>query len=298
MLTPRGVIPALVTPLSREGDLLEQGLRDVIDYTIAAGVHGVFVLGSAGEFYGLSKETKRRVIEIAVEHTAGRVPVYAGASEITTRNAVEAARTAQEVGGVTALSVLTPYFMAPTQSELVRHFTAVAAGTELPIILYTNPARAHVELTLETIVALSKVDNIIGLKDSAGDLAFTRRVIQETPEDFSVLIGRDNLILDALRAGAAGAIASTANIAPAISVGIYSAFAAGDLDEARRRQEELVPLRALLDKATFPVVLKEGLRMAGVEAGYCLQPASELTEPYRTRLAEYVAEHVAGAAGA
>ena len=298
MLTPRGVIPALVTPLSREGDLLEQGLRDVIDYTIAAGVHGVFVLGSAGEFYGLSKETKRRVIEIAVEHAAGRVPVYAGASEITTRSAVEVARTAQEIGGVSALSVLTPYFMSPTQSELVRHFTAVAAGTELPIILYTNPARAHVELALETIVALSKVDNIIGLKDSAGDLAFTRRVIQETPEDFSVLIGRDNLILDALRAGAAGAIASTANIAPAISVGIYSAFAAGDLDEARRRQEELVPLRALLDKATFPVVLKEGLRMAGVEAGYCLQPASELTEPYRTRLAEYVAEHVAGAAGA
>ena len=100
------------------------------------------------------------------------------------------------------------------------HFTAVAAGTELPIILYTNPARAHVELTLETIVALSKVDNIIGLKDSAGDLAFTRRVIQETPEDFSVLIGRDNLILDALRAGAAGAIASTANMAPAISIGL------------------------------------------------------------------------------
>ena len=261
-------------------------------------MHGVFVLGSAGEFYGLSKETKRRVIEIAVEHAAGRVPVYAGASEITTRSAVEVARTAQEIGGVSALSVLTPYFMSPTQSELVRHFTAVAAGTELPIILYTNPARAHVELTLETIVALSKVDNIIGLKDSAGDLAFTRRVIQETPEDFSVLIGRDNLILDALRAGAAGAIASTANIAPAISVGIYSAFVAGDLDEARSRQEELVPLRALLDKATFPVVLKEGLRMAGVEAGYCLQPASELTEPYRTQLAEYVAEHVAGTAGA
>ena len=298
MFTPRGVIPALVTPLTREGDLLEQGLRDVIDFTIAAGVHGVFVLGSAGEFYGLSRETRRRVIEIAVEHTAGRAPVYAGASEITTRNAVEAARTAQEVGGVTALSVLTPYFMAPTQSELVRHFTAIAASTELPIILYTNPARAHVELTLETIVALSEVDNIIGLKDSAADLAFTRRVVEETPEDFSVLIGRDNLILDALRAGAAGAIASTANIAPAISVGIYSAFVAGDLDEARRRQEELVPLRSLLDKATFPVVLKEGLRMAGVEAGYCLQPASELTEPYRTRLAEYVAEHVAGAAGA
>ena len=285
MFTPRGVIPALVTPLTREGDLLEQGLRDVIDFTIAAGVHGVFVLGSAGEFYGLSRETRRRVIEIAVEHTAGRVPVYAGASEITTRNAVEAARTAQEVGGVSALSVLTPYFMAPTQSELVRHFTAIAASTELPIILYTNPARAHVELTLETIVALSEVDNIIGL-------------VEETPEDFSVLIGRDNLILDALRAGAAGAIASTANIAPAISVGIYNAFVAGDLDEARSRQEELVPLRALLDKATFPVVLKEGLRMAGVEAGYCLQPAGELTEPYRTQLAEYVAEHVAGTAGA
>lgn len=295
MLTPHGVIPALVTPLTRDGDLLEQGLRDVIDYTIGNGVHGVFVLGSAGEFYGLDKDVKRRVMEIAVEHTAGRVPVYVGASEVTTRNAIEQARVAQRIGGVSALSVLTPYFMAPTQSEVVRHFSDIAAGTELPIILYTNPARAHVDLTLESVLALSRIDNIIGLKDSAGNLDFTRRVIEETGDDFAVLIGRDNLILDALRAGAAGAIASTANIAPRISVGIYRAFVAGDLDEARRRQDELVPLRALLEKATFPVVLKEGMRMAGVEGGYCLAPAGELAEPYRSELAAYVAEHVTGA---
>lgn len=295
MPTPHGVIPALVTPLTRDGDLLEQGLRDVIDYTIGNGVHGVFVLGSAGEFYGLDKDTKRRVMEIAVEHTAGRVPVYVGASEVTTRNAIEQARVAQEIGGVSALSVLTPYFMAPTQSEVVRHFSDIAASTELPIILYTNPARAHVDLTLESVLALSRIDSVIGLKDSAGNLDFTRRVIEETGDDFTVLIGRDNLILDALRAGAAGAIASTANIAPKVSVGIYEAFVAGDLDEARRRQDELAPLRALLEKATFPVVLKEGMRMAGVEGGYCLAPAGELAEPYRSELAAYVAEHVTAA---
>lgn len=292
MFKPHGVIPALVTPLTREGDLLEQGLRDVIDFTIANGVHGVFVLGSAGEFYGLDKATKRRVMEIAVEHTNGRVPVYVGASEVTTPNAIEQAKVAQEIGGVDALSVLTPYFMAPTQSEVVKHFSDIAASTDLPILLYTNPARAHVELTLDSVLQLSKIDTIIGLKDSAGDLDFTRRVIEETDDDFSVVIGRDNLILDALEAGAAGAIASTANVAPNVSVGIYEAFKAGDLEEARRRQEELVPLRVLLEKATFPVVLKEGMRMAGVEGGYCLAPAGELTEPYRSELAAYVAEHV------
>lgn len=289
---PHGVIPALVTPLTRAGDLLEQGLRDVIDFTIGHGVHGVFVLGSAGEFYGLDKATKRRVMEIAVEHTAVRVPVYVGASEITTRDALEQARTAQAVGGVSALSVLTPYFVAPSQGELVQHFTDIAAGTDLPVLLYTNPARAHVELTLDSILRLSRIDNIIGIKDSAGDIGFTRRIIEETPEDFCVVMGRDTLILEALRAGAVGAIASTANVAPNVSVGIYEAFVAGDPEEAARRQEELAPLRALLERATFPVVLKEGMRMAGVEGGYCLAPARELAEPYRSELAAYVAQHV------
>lgn len=294
MFTPRGAVPALVTPLTREGELMEQSLRDVIDHTIAHGVHGIFVLGSAGEFYGLDTAQKRRVVEIAVEHVAGRVPVYAGASEVTTRDAIASARTAQEIGGVDALSVLTPYFMTPTQSELVDHFTAVADATDLPVILYTNPGRTQVNLSLETVQALAEVPNIIGLKDSAGDLAATKRVIDNTPDDFAVLMGRDTLIYDSLVAGANGAIASCANVAPGLVAGIYDAFVAGDHETAQRLQAELAPLRNLLEAATFPVVLKEGLRFAGIDAGHCLAPARELTEPYRTELADYVASLSSG----
>ncbi|RLP11445.1 4-hydroxy-tetrahydrodipicolinate synthase [Propionibacterium australiense] len=281
---PHGIIPALVTPLDREGELLEQGLRDLLDYTISNGVHGVFVLGSSGEIYGLSDAQKRRVVEITVEHVAGRVPIYAGASEITTRDCIATAHMVQSIGGVQALSVLTPYFMTPTQSELVEHYRAIAAETDLPILVYSNPGRTQVPVALGTVLELAEVDNIIGIKDSAGNMTLTADYIREVPEDFTVLMGRDTLIYPALAMGADGAIASTANIAPRLLSDLYNSFVAGDRARALELQEQLSPLRNLVDKATFPVVLKEGLRYAGVEAGFCFAPARELDEQYREPL--------------
>ena len=177
MFTPMGAIPALVTPLDPDGELLEDALRHVLDHVVDNGVHGVFVLGSSGEIYGLSDAQKRRVVEITVEHVAGRVPVYAGASEITTRDCIATARMVAAVGGVSALSVLTPYFMTPTQSELITHYTRIAESTDLPVILYTNPGRTQVDLDVETVLTLAEVPGIIGLKDSSGNLdaAFSLR---------------------------------------------------------------------------------------------------------------------------
>ncbi len=284
-----GTIPALVTPLDAGGELMEQGLRDVLDFVIAGGVHGVFVLGSSGEIYGLSNDQKRRVVEITVEHVAGRVPIYAGASEITTRDCIATAEMVERIGGVTGLSVLTPYFMTPTQSELVDHYRAIASSTSLPILLYTNPGRTQVSLALDTVLTLAQEPSIVGIKDSSGSLADVTELIAHRPDGFAVIMGRDTLILDALIAGAEGAIASTANVAPELVSGIYDAYVAGDLDLARTLQDQLTPLRNLLDKATFPVVLKEGLRLRGVDAGYCFAPARDLAEPYRSQLAEVVA---------
>ncbi len=288
MFQPHGVVPALVTPLTESGELMEQGLRDVLDYVIGNGVHGVFVLGSSGEIYGLSDEQKKRVVEVTVEHVNGRVPVYAGASEITTRDCIQTARMVQAVEGVSALSVLTPYFMSPTQAELVEHYRAIAASTDLPILLYTNPGRTGVNFTLKTVLELAQVDNIIGLKDSAGDLSATADVLRERPDGFTVLMGRDTLIFAALCHGADGAIASTANVAPKLVASIYDAYVDGDRVRALELQEMLTPLRNLVDKATFPVVLKEGLRLCGIDAGYCLAPARALDPPYRERLRQVV----------
>jgi 4-hydroxy-tetrahydrodipicolinate synthase len=288
MFQPKGIIPALVTPLDRDGELLEDGLRALLDHVIDGGVHGVFVLGSSGEIYGLDEAQKQRVVEVTVEHVAGRVPVYAGASEITTRDCVRTAQMAERVGGVSALSVLTPYFMTPTQSELVEHYTRIADSTGLPVLLYTNPGRTQVDLSLETVVRLAGIENIVGIKDSSGDLSRTIDCIRECPDDFSVLMGRDTLIFAALVHGAAGAIASTGNIVPRVLAGIYDAHLAGDGARALELQQRLAPLRRLLDAATFPVVLKEGLRFAGVETGHCFAPARELPGPLRAELQQVV----------
>ncbi|MFS0777266.1 4-hydroxy-tetrahydrodipicolinate synthase [Neobacillus sp. 3P2-tot-E-2] len=286
MFKPRGVIPALVTPLDKNGNLMEDALRKVIDYTISGGVHGLFILGSSGEIYGLTAEQKRRVVEVTVDHTAGRVPVYCGASEITTRDCIQTAQMVEEVGGVAALSVLTPYFMSPTQSELADHFKAIANSTKLPIILYGNEARTQVKIEVKTCEELSKVANIIGIKDSSGDMTRMAEYLRVTDrETFSVLAGRDTLIYAGLCHGGSGAIASTGNIAPKLVSEIYNTFAAGDLQKSLELQLKLAPLRLAVDKATFPVVLKEGLRMVGIDVGYALAPASEMSPESRELLA-------------
>ncbi|HST84344.1 MAG TPA: 4-hydroxy-tetrahydrodipicolinate synthase [Kineosporiaceae bacterium] len=284
MTAPWGAIPALVTPLDRSGELMEQGLRDVIDFTIDGGVHGLFVLGSSGEIYGLTDAQKQRVVEITVEHTASRVPIYAGASEITTRDCIKTARMVEAVGGVSALSVLTPYFLTPTQSELIQHFTAIANATELPIMMYENPGRTHVTISAETCQTLSRVEGIIGIKDSSGDLSQMLNYLNVTDADFTVLTGRDTLIYAGMCIGAKGAIASTANLAPRLVAEIYNSYVAGDHARALELQFQLSPLRAWIEKATFPVVLKEGLRLLGVDVGVALAPAGDLTAEQRRDL--------------
>jgi 4-hydroxy-tetrahydrodipicolinate synthase len=279
--TSWGVIPALVTPLDSRGELMEQGLRDVIDFTVDNGVHGLFVLGSSGEIYGLTDPQKQRVVEITVEHTAGRVPIFCGAGEITTRGCIRMAQMVQAVGGVTALSVLTPYLLTPTQTELIDHYSTIARSTELPIMLYGNPSRTHVQIEVDTCQQLSKVHGIIGIKDSSGDITQMLDYLRVTDPEFVVLAGQDTLIYAGLCHGAKGAIASTANIAPRLVSEIYNAYIAGDRARSLELQFQLAPLRSWIEQATFPVVLKEGLRLLGIDAGVALAPAGELTAEQR-----------------
>ncbi|HYH05111.1 MAG TPA: 4-hydroxy-tetrahydrodipicolinate synthase [Bacillota bacterium] len=287
MFKPFGVIPALVTPLDEEGNLMEDALRQVIDYTIAGGVHGVFILGSTGEIYGLEWEQKKRAIEITVEHTAGRVPVYAGASEITTRDCIKLAKLAEAIGGVAAVSVLTPYFISPSKTELKEHYLQIAAATQLPVILYGNDDRTHVSIPVDLAVELANVDNIVGIKDSSGDMTKMGEYIRQTRDkEFNVISGRDTLILANLAYGGAGAIAATANIVPAIVAGIYNAFREGDFTRAREYQYQLAPLRIAFGLGSFPVVMKEALRLVGIDAGVTLSPVGPIGEENRAKLAQ------------
>lgn len=288
MFKPSGIIPALLTPLDEQGNLMENSLKKIIDYTLEAGVHGVFVLGSTGEIYGLTDKQKQRVMEVTVEHVNGRVPVYAGAGEITTNNSIKTAQMAEKVGGISALSVITPYFVSPTQDELIEHYTAIANSVKAPIILYGCDGRAHNSIMPETALKLSEVENIIGIKDSSGSSERMDKYLELTKgkEDFSVLCGIDTLIYHGLVNGTKGAIASSANIAPKISVGIYNAFMNGDLKKAEELQNKLIPLRNAYALATFPGLIKEAVQLVGIDVGVALKPVGAISNENREKLTQ------------
>ena len=193
----KGIIPAMVTPLKKDETLDEDGLREVINYLIESGVHGIFCCGSQGEIYSLRDEERRRVVEVTVDEVNGRVPVYAGTGEVTTEKVIDLTRYAKDVGA-DAASIITPYFIRPSSEELYMHYRKIAEAVDIPIILYNNPGRTGVNLDVSVVSRLAKIDNIVGIKDSSGDLTLTAEYIRQTPERFSVIAGRDSLILATL----------------------------------------------------------------------------------------------------
>jgi len=275
----------MVTPITKEGKINESALRKLTNYLIEGGVHGLFPVGSQGEFYALTFEEKKRIIEVVVEETRGRVPVYAGTGAITTREAIALTQMA-EAAGVSAVSVVTPYFIKPNDSELMEFFTAVAKATRLPVLLYNNVGRTGVNISADFAVRASQVHNIVGIKDSSGDLTLTAEYIRRTGDTFSVLAGRDTLIYGTLCYGGKGAIAATANVAPKVIVEIYEAFMAGDHKRALAAQYRLAPLRLAFDLGTFPVVIKEALNLMGIEAGVGMPPVGGISPKAKDELRE------------
>ena len=222
-IQPKGIIPPIVTPLDDNENVNKKALRRVVEYLIKGGVHGLFPLGSTGEWYGLNFDQKREVIETVMEATDKRVPVYAGTGAITTKETICLTKLATDIG-VDALSVITPVFITLNDQELYNHYQAIASSTDLPIILYNNPGRTGINLNVDLVVKLSKINNIIGIKDSSGDMAQGAEYIRRTDDNFAVLAGRDTLIYGFLAYGGKGAIAATANIVPQIVVKIYEEY--------------------------------------------------------------------------
>ncbi|MHB8130505.1 MAG: dihydrodipicolinate synthase family protein, partial [Mobilitalea sp.] len=282
---PRGIIPPIITPFTSDGKFNEPVFRQMINFLINEGVHGIFPLGTTGEFYAFTNEEAKYILTVAVEEAAGRVPVYAGANHITTRGVIELVKIAEEAGA-DAVSVLTPMFIAQTQEEIYEFYVKIAASTKLPIIIYNNKPKTNVTVEPATVAKLALIDNIVGVKDSTGDFTNTEEYLRLTRDNdnFSVLLGRDTLIYAGLCYGATGAIASCANIAPRISADIYDKYMEGDLKGALEAQYKLAPLRIATNMGTFPAVIKEGLVMRGFEVGKCLEPIAELNPDQKLKL--------------
>lgn len=285
----KGIVPALITPMTPDEEIDEQGLRTLVDKLIEAGVHGLFVLGTNGEFISLSEPEKLRIARIAVDQARSRVPVIAGTGAYATRDVIALNRKMEDVG-VDAVSVVTPYFNGATQAELFTHYERIARATALPVMLYTIPAKAGVTLNVDTVRRLADIPNIRGIKDSGGDFDRLLQLIALRRDDFAVFTGTDSMILWTLIAGGDGAVAATTNAVPGVVMSIWNDFQRGDIAAARQAQESLRALREAFALGTLPVVLKTAAQMLGMPAGPARAPAQPLDAAARERLAKAI-EH-------
>ena len=276
----KGIIPAMITPLESNGDINFSSIKNIVEFLITAGVHGLFVNGGQGEFWAFSQTEKQKILQTVVEQVAGRIPVYAGTGAATTREAIKLSTDAQAIG-VQAISVITPFYIVPSENEMYYHYKDIATSVNLPVIVYNNPARTGNTISPDLLLKLSNIDNIVGIKDSSGDYSLFLEYLRRTKKTFSVLIGRDSLIYSGLLAGATGSIAATANVAPALIVEIYDKYLKGDYEGARNAQNMLAPLRNAFSLGTFPIVIKEALNLMGFQAGPARKPVGAMTKANR-----------------
>lgn len=278
-----GVIPPLVTPFKVDGSLDEEALRGVIRYVLSGGVHGVFIGGSTGESYAMDDQTRIRAFEVALDEVNGQVPVFAGTAHITTSETIQCTKAAEAVG-VDAVSIVTPFFITPNESEIYDHYYSIAKSTKLPVILYNNPDRTGVNISIDTIKRLSSIDNIVGIKDSSGNMTYVCEIIKNTADSFSFFCGKDTIIYSTLVTGGKGAVPASGNVAPELIVRLYNAIKQGDLEKSRDLQFRLDPLRNAFSLGSFPVVLKEALNLIGVEVGVARLPIKPLSTDNRSKL--------------
>ena len=275
----KGIVVPIVTPMNEDESINTEELRRQVDRQIEAGIHGIFPFGTNGEGYILSFSEKELVLKTVIDQVDGRVPVYAGTGCISTKETIEQCKMAVDCGA-DILSVITPSFAKASQHELYVHYKTVAeAVPDAPIVLYNIPARTGNALAPETVAELSKIDNIVGAKDSSGDWDNLSAYIELTKGmDFGVLSGNDSLILKALKAGAKGAIAGCANVYPKNMVGIYENWAKGDLDAAQKCQDAVAPLRACFKYGNPNTVVKCAVNLLGYPVGKCRAPFNYLPD--------------------
>ena len=272
----KGVIPPIVTIVDENEKIDEKRMRRQVDFVVEGGVHGILAFGSNGEFYMLDEDEMERGLGIILDQTKKRVPVYFGMGAVKTRKCVQLARMAADMGA-DGVSVLQPMFLKPTEDELYLHFKTIAVAVpETPVLLYNNPGRTGYSLSAPLVGRLATdVDNIVGIKDSSGDMTLTSEFLRLTKtkeKDFKVFGGKDTLIYGALAHGADGAVATMANFCPELVVSIYEKYVAGDLKGSLEAQFRLNPVRLAMDRASFPVATKDMAKLLGLDVGEPFRP--------------------------
>jgi 4-hydroxy-tetrahydrodipicolinate synthase len=270
-----GVLPALITPFSKDNRVDKDGMRQNIEYLIDGGISGVVPCGTTGEAATLSIHEHEKVIEYAVEFSS--VPVVAGTGSNNTIEALELTKFAHDAGADAAL-LITPYYNKPNDSGMLKHFMTIADGVDIPIIIYNVPSRTGINLKPELTAKLAKVSNIVGIKEASGSLDQVTRIIELTKgEDFAVLSGDDGLTLPILSIGGSGVISVVANVAPKLVVSMFEAFRNGEREKARELHLALAPLIRAMFLETNPIPVKKAVELIGLPAGNLRLPLAPIS---------------------
>jgi 4-hydroxy-tetrahydrodipicolinate synthase len=284
--SPQGVVTALVTPFRDDERIDFSAWQNIIDFQIESGVDGLLAIGGQGEFYSLDEEERTVALRFCRQAVGKRVALYGNVGAVSTREAIRLAQKG-DAEGIDYAVVITPYYLRPSPDELVQHYVDICRAVRIPVLAYNIPERTGIDLSPVSVKRIAQLcENFIGLKDSTGKLDQIQELSaigRDRP--FSVFIGRDHLVLDALDRGAAGAVTACANVAPGAFVDLYRAFREGRREEAVRLQELVKPLRDAFTLHTFPSVMKAAMEMIGLPAGACRRPVGRMPAEAREKLA-------------
>lgn len=272
-----GSIVALVTPMHEDGSVDYPSLRRLIDWHIAEGTACIGVVGTTGESPTVSVEEHCEIIRVAVEQTAGRVPVMAGAGGNSTREAIELSKFAKEVGADCTLSVV-PYYNKPSQEGMFQHFKAITEAVDIPVMLYNVPGRTVADMLPETALRLAKLPGVIGIKEATGNIERACWLIKHAPEGFGVYSGDDGTAIALMLMGGQGNVSVTANIAPRAMADLCRAAVAGDAKTARDIHFKLLSLNKLLFAEPNPVPVKWAMQRLGLCGGALRLPMVPMSD--------------------
>jgi 4-hydroxy-tetrahydrodipicolinate synthase len=282
-----GIFVPHITPFTREGDLDEDSLRKCLRFWVNGGVSGLVPCGSNGEAPYLNREERKKVIEIVMNEVGGKVGVIAGTGSMSTRETILFTKDAKELG-VDAALIVTPFYFKLSNRELIAHYKAVLEAVDLPIVLYSVPKFTGFSLEPTTIAQLaSEYDNVVGVKDSGGNIGNIAETIRLVGDKISVLAGTADLTLPTLMLGGKGAVIAVANVFPKMCRNLYDAYKIGDYEKASLLQRRLIYLNDVLVKKYNQLsTIKEALKLLGLPAGYPRSPALSLGIEERKEIKE------------
>jgi 4-hydroxy-tetrahydrodipicolinate synthase len=285
----KGAFTAIVTPF-KNGRLDEEAYRELIEFQVKGGVHGIVPCGTTGESPTLSHAEHKRVVETCIDQVKKRVVVIAGSGSNNTAEALELTQHAQQAGADAAL-MITPYYNKPTQEGLYQHYKTVASQTKIPIVVYNVPGRTSVNLLPETVARLVELPNIVGLKDATGDLKQGCKTLELCGDKITVLSGDDFTTFPLLCVGGKGVISVVSNVVPADMAGMCNAFFKGDLEGARKLHYKMWPLTEAMFYETNPVPVKTALKLMGKITGEVRQPLCLMSEANEKKLRQVMQKY-------